>query len=97
MLILSDYIVSKMFSVVEFCGDDNGSTNEVAVVPTLWLHKNDRKCYWPEKTGRTSFGNFIKNKTPYQKNWPTYKLFKVHCKVGKLLFLFNKQTCYQSY
>lgn len=72
-----------MFAVVEFIGaDDKETSNEIAIVPLIWLHKNDKRCYWPNRIINSTFDDLVKNQRTYKKTWPIFKVFKVHYKTG---------------
>lgn len=74
-----------MFGVIEFSITDSNSlesSNELAVVPLLWVFKNDSRCYWPLNTGQSTFSEFVKKQRPYKKSWPVFKIFKIHYKTG---------------
>ncbi|CAG9812879.1 unnamed protein product [Phaedon cochleariae] len=63
-----------MFAVVEFLKSDMESTGEISVVPLMWLHKNQTKCYWPNRTNKIPFQKFVESLTPFKKTWPTYRV-----------------------
>ncbi|CAH1154928.1 unnamed protein product [Phaedon cochleariae] len=71
-----------MFAVVEFMGvHDDGTSREISIVPLIWLTKNEKKFYWPNRIRQTStFDEFVKKKSPYKKSWSIYEVFKVHLK-----------------
>lgn len=71
-----------MYAVVEFLNSDNETTGQISVVPLVWIHKLDTKCYWPIRTNKISFHEFVKAQTPYKKTWPAYKV-QIHFKTGK--------------
>lgn len=73
-----------MFAVVEFLNSDNESTGEISVVPLIWLHKNESKCYWPIRTNNVPFEDFVRALTPFKKSWPSYRV-KIHLKTGKIV------------
>lgn len=73
-----------MFAVVEFC-KNNGcfeTSKEMAIVPILWIYKNDKKCYWPKTIGKWKLEEYVQRQLPYKKSWPVFKIFKVHFKSG---------------
>jgi hypothetical protein len=75
-----------MFAVVEFVHKE-GSARSLAIVPLLWLEKNDKNCFWPRTTNRIPLADFVKKQTPYKKNWPSYKICKVHHKTSMYLLI----------
>lgn len=79
-----------MFAVVEFLKSGAFQLNEVAVVPLLWVRKNDTKCYWPKNIGKLTLSEFIKKQPAYKKSWPLYKLHKIHFKTGIRLVKYEK-------
>lgn len=71
-----------MYVVVEF-QNDYSEINDIAVVPQIWLISNDRKCYWPNKTSKKKFDEYIKSQHTFKKNWPLYRVNKIHFKTGE--------------
>lgn len=71
------------YGVVEF-KSSNSNIHELSLVPLIWLVKNDKKCYWPNRTyNKIPLAGFIKGCPPPKKNWPLYTVSKVHLKTGK--------------
>lgn len=73
---------SVMYAVVEFLNSELESSGEVSIVPFIWIHKNDTKCYWPIRTNRIPFNQFVKDQAPFKKSWPSYRI-KIHFKSSK--------------
>ncbi|XP_050312880.1 uncharacterized protein LOC126747945 [Anthonomus grandis grandis] len=70
------------YGVVEFQAVSGSFKKELSVVPLTWLIKNESKCYWPLGTHNIPMNEFIKNCPPPKKNWPRYKVLKVHFKTA---------------
>lgn len=62
------------FAVVEFA-KANAVAKEMAVVPTCWIIKNEKRCYWPTKV-KEPLAVFIQRSTLPNKYWPHYAIEK---------------------
>lgn len=82
-----------MYAIVEFLNSQSESSGEVSIVPLIWLQKNDTRCYWPIRTNKTPFQEFVKSLTPFKKSWPCYKV-RTHLKTGNHILVFLKNIIF---
>lgn len=72
-----------MYSVVEF---ENG---EVSYIPTEWIFKNGKKCYWPNQKNKINI--YREECFPAKESWETHNLKRIFCSLSKLTFFFLYQ------
>jgi hypothetical protein len=71
-----------MYAIAEFL---KGIHKEYAVVPMIWLHDNNKTCYWPRVKTETELVKLVQENSPYNQKWPKYKVHRVLKTSGKIL------------
>jgi len=75
------------FAVVHF-----PETEEVEVVPVIWIEEADGKCWWPHFKSTIKIGSAVKRMMPVDMHsWNLYnaRVIKLFGKYSELFFIMN--------